>query len=176
MSLKLNLGCGPKILDGFINCDIASSDERVIKIDLNKLPLKWETDTVDFILMEHCFEHLDVNHVDFMRECWRILVPSGKIKIVVPCCMNIVSHKKTVFTPNYFNPLFINHKETYLDFCYEIISFKHINYHGLLNDFIEKFPSLRNMFPYLINGEYEWLMKTHKIVAGVPAKIIKKIN
>ena len=70
---QLNLGCGETILDGYENYDLYPCDGRVRKLDLNKLPLSFEDNSVDFILLSHVFEHLDVNHYDFMKEIHRIL-------------------------------------------------------------------------------------------------------
>lgn len=83
--MKLNLGCGLKKLDGFINCD----SDRAVKpdklIDLAK-KLPFRTSSVDEIFTSHTLEHIPqeilVNKT--LPEIWRICKPNARIKIIVP--------------------------------------------------------------------------------------------
>jgi len=74
--LKLNLGCGGNILEGFENHD---SD-----IDITK-PLPWGDNSVDFILAEHVCEHLSTpDFFRFLLESKRILAPGGTLRLCIP--------------------------------------------------------------------------------------------
>lgn len=78
--MKLNLGCGSKILDGYVNIDQNCGD---IKFDLSK---KWplDDDSADEILMDHVLEHLNLEHV--YQEVWRVLKNNGIWDVWVPHC------------------------------------------------------------------------------------------
>ena len=65
LNCKLNLGCGKDIRKGWENYDLYPLDKIVKKIDLNKLPLPFENNYADYILLSHTFEHLDVNRLWF---------------------------------------------------------------------------------------------------------------
>ena len=56
---KLNLGCGDKILPGYVNVDVAESRRGMkpdVLCDLHKLA-PFEDNTVDAILSVHVVEH-----------------------------------------------------------------------------------------------------------------------
>jgi predicted SAM-dependent methyltransferase len=74
--MKLNLGCGGNRLEGFENHDA--------DVDISK-PLPWPDNSVDFILIEHCWEHID-SHAALrcLDECYRILKPGGVLRLCVP--------------------------------------------------------------------------------------------
>jgi SAM-dependent methyltransferase len=74
--MKLNLGCGGNKLDGWENHD---SD-----VDIRGT-LPWGNNSVDFILLEHCLEHVSgPDGFCFMREAYRILKPGGVLRVCVP--------------------------------------------------------------------------------------------
>lgn len=79
--LKLNLGAGGNILPGFENHDA--------EIDITK-PLPWGDDTVDFILIEHCLEHVSgPDALRFLDEAKRILKPGGILRVCMPVLDNL---------------------------------------------------------------------------------------
>ena len=84
--LKLHLGCGSRILDGWINIDIVKSDLRVAKLRLPEGLRKFPDQSVQFIYASHFLEHLDYPQkaFQFLKQCYRILVPKGIMRIVVP--------------------------------------------------------------------------------------------
>ncbi len=81
MLTKLNLGCGPKILPGYINCDNFSSPDAeiptdVVKVELNRFPWPFADNYADEIRMDHVLEHLaDTESV--VKEVRRILKPGA---------------------------------------------------------------------------------------------------
>lgn len=91
-TIKLNLGCGPKILDGWVNVDL---DPRAdVHADLRELP--FDDSYADVIQAIHVIEHFyawDVHKV--LKEWMRVLKPGGEIILECPdilkCARNIVA-------------------------------------------------------------------------------------
>jgi predicted SAM-dependent methyltransferase len=78
---KLNLGCGGNILAGWENHDA--------DVDIRN-PLPYEDESIDFIFIEHCVEHVTTpDAVRFFAECLRILKPDGVLRVAVPCADKI---------------------------------------------------------------------------------------
>ena len=86
--IKLNLGGGPKRIEGYKNVDALEWDGVTdIVQDFTKLPWKIEDNSVDEILMEECLEHISFKFTNsVLYECLRILKPGGKVHIQVPDC------------------------------------------------------------------------------------------
>ena len=90
--LRLDLGCGPWIREGFIGIDIRNfwegnkiKDYEVkadIFYDLNK-GIPFPDNSIDQINMGHFLEHV-ANPYNMLDECIRVLQPNGVIDIVVP--------------------------------------------------------------------------------------------
>ena len=83
--IKLNFGCGGKILDGWINIDACFLKGVDYVTDLRtRLPFK--NSSIVRIYTEHVLEHLDF-YKDIpviLNEFYRVLQPDGVIRIVVP--------------------------------------------------------------------------------------------
>jgi SAM-dependent methyltransferase len=81
--LKLDLGCGENKRDGFLGVDLyADTDYR---INLMEFPWPIADGVVDELYCSHFFEHVaGPDRIPFMDECWRILVPNGKMTIICP--------------------------------------------------------------------------------------------
>lgn len=81
--IKLNLGCGKKYIDGYINCDFVSSVKAEKHFNLNNIPYPFPDNFADEILLDNVLEHLiDVTTV--MEEMYRLLKKNGVLKIFVP--------------------------------------------------------------------------------------------
>jgi SAM-dependent methyltransferase len=78
---KLNLGCGNKKLNGFINVDICGDPDMTC--DLSSFPWPWEDDSVDEVYSSHFLEHVQ-NYEKTILEIHRILKPGGIIHFLVP--------------------------------------------------------------------------------------------
>ncbi|GIU68450.1 MAG: hypothetical protein KatS3mg093_337 [Candidatus Parcubacteria bacterium] len=81
--MKLNLGCGKDVLEGWINCDIIKTKGVNKVFDLNKFPYPFKTNSVDEVRMFHILEHLD-DPDKVIRELWRICKGGAKVEIRVP--------------------------------------------------------------------------------------------
>jgi SAM-dependent methyltransferase len=86
-SLKLNLGCGDKILDGYVNVDVAASragKRPDVLCDLRALT-PFEENTVDEILSVHVVEHFwRWEVVGVLKEWVRVLKPGGLMVLECP--------------------------------------------------------------------------------------------
>lgn len=83
--LRLNLGCGDKILPGWVNVDKFGKPD--IRHDLEVFPWPWPDDAVAEILMNHVLEHLGettVLYMGIMKEMYRVCEAGAVIRIVVP--------------------------------------------------------------------------------------------
>lgn len=82
-SLKLNLGAGNDIREGYINHDVANIRQIDVVHDLNIYPWPFNDNSCEEIVMKDVLEHLD-NFVQALEEIHRILKDGGKIFISVP--------------------------------------------------------------------------------------------
>jgi len=81
--MKLHLGCGPNIKEGYINIDAFVDDPRVVKADITQLP--YPDNSADEILSEHVFEHVGYQDEErLFRECYRVLKAGGRLVVETP--------------------------------------------------------------------------------------------
>jgi len=84
---RLNLGCGDKILDGYINVDVAPSRAGKapdVLCDLHALE-PFETHSCDEVMAIHVVEHFwRWEVVDTLREWLRVLKPGGQMILECP--------------------------------------------------------------------------------------------
>lgn len=80
----LNLGCGSTFHPRWTNIDLVASDPRVLQHDL-RAPLPFADGSFDAVYHSHVLEHLTPKDGEaLLRECRRVLVPGGILRIVVP--------------------------------------------------------------------------------------------
>ena len=83
--LRLNLGCGAKRLDGYINVDKFGDPD--LRLDLETFPYPWADNSVAEIEMHHVLEHLGQKtevYLKIIQELYRICQPGAKVHITVP--------------------------------------------------------------------------------------------
>lgn len=83
--LRLNLGCGAKYLDGYINVDKFGDPD--LRFDLETFPYPWADGSVSAIEMHHVLEHLGQQtevYLKIIQELYRICASGAKIHITVP--------------------------------------------------------------------------------------------
>ena len=81
--MKLNLGCGSKVLPDYTNIDLFVRDERVVNMDISKLT--YESSTCDEILAEDIIEHFPrLVWKNVMSEWIRVLKSNGTLKLQFP--------------------------------------------------------------------------------------------
>lgn len=82
--VRLNLGCGARPIDGYINVDKRPGIPGINMVhDLDVYPWPFDDASVDEIVMDQCLEHL-VDRNRAMKEIYRILKKGGKATICVP--------------------------------------------------------------------------------------------
>ncbi len=105
--MKLNLGCGAHVLDGWVNVDYALGarlvklplfrqvnrwfklfnlqwNDKIVLHDLTKT-FPWRAASVDAVYSSHTLEHMTrAQGRAFLTEAVRVLRPGGVVRIVVP--------------------------------------------------------------------------------------------
>ena len=85
--MKLNLGCGVKRVEGWVNVDKYPGLGPDVVHDLEVLPWPWADNSVSEVLLAHVLEHLGEQTEIFlgiMGELYRICRPGAVIHVVVP--------------------------------------------------------------------------------------------
>lgn len=92
--LRLDLGCGQNPREGFDGVDVAGTPKHLW--DLTRYPWPFDDGSVEELHSSHFVEHLPADVVKggprdgqdhlfaFFDECYRVLVPGGKMTVVVP--------------------------------------------------------------------------------------------
>lgn len=88
---KLHLGCGSNIIDGWLNSDYSPKSNHVVSLDITKT-YPFDDETFDYIFSEHLIEHVSYVQVQRMlKECFRVLKDSGKVRISTPDLLFLIS-------------------------------------------------------------------------------------
>lgn len=85
--MKLNLGCGNKTIDGFVNVDKYPTTTTNFVVDLETTPWPWASDSVEEVRLIHVLEHLGSDTETYLRiiqELYRICVDGAHVVIHVP--------------------------------------------------------------------------------------------
>jgi len=97
MAVRLNLGCGDKILEGYVNVDVAPSRAGKapdVLCDLRDLGSNFAYDSADEILSVHVIEHFWRWEVEDLLRGWvRVLKPGGRLILE---CPNLLSACQTL--------------------------------------------------------------------------------
>lgn len=81
---KLHIGCGPRILDGWLNTDLSPRSKSVMAMDATK-PFPLPADAFDLVFSEHMLEHVPyAEGKRMLHECFRVMRPGGTIRISTP--------------------------------------------------------------------------------------------
>jgi predicted SAM-dependent methyltransferase len=82
--LALNVGCGRRYRDDWINLDLQPASPEVMAWDVRE-PLPFASNSIAFAYTSHMLEHLPENHAGtLLAELHRVLVPGGTVRVVVP--------------------------------------------------------------------------------------------
>ena len=86
---KLQLSGGSRTLDGWLTTDLTPIPGQAYLNVLKQFPIP--TASFNYIVSEHGFEHVSYNegqHV--LKECYRILIPGGTLRIATPNLLRFV--------------------------------------------------------------------------------------
>ncbi|SDA79221.1 Methyltransferase domain-containing protein [Butyrivibrio sp. INlla18] len=81
--VKIDIGCGRRKQDGFIGIVNSPYSMADHVLDLNKDPLPFEDNSVDYVFSSHCLEHLE-NLEHILAEIYRVCKDRAQIFITVP--------------------------------------------------------------------------------------------
>ena len=84
--MKLNLGCGKDKIKGYINVDFIKENEPDVLLDLNNINnYPWKKDSVEEVIMQDIFEHLEIkNRLKVLNKLIELCKKDCIIKIRVP--------------------------------------------------------------------------------------------
>jgi predicted SAM-dependent methyltransferase len=90
-ALCLHLGCGPRVLEGWLNADMMVRP-RTLTMRLPEGLRRFDDASVKFIYASHVLEHITYpgEAKTFVNECHRILQPGGAVRVVVPGIEQII--------------------------------------------------------------------------------------
>lgn len=100
----LNVGCGKRYHEDWVNIDILPADPGIIHIDGTK-GLPFTDASMAVVYHSHVLEHIPRVHVHaFIQECFRVLEPGGVIRVVVPDLEQIAKNYLLQLDTNLVNP------------------------------------------------------------------------
>jgi len=113
--MKLNLGCGNKVVKGFVGVDKFNCDAAEVICDIENEALPFEDDSVDEILLDNVIEHFfDIPGV--FKELIRVSKEGCTIKIITPHFSSISSwidpthiHHLSFFSFDHFEKQSVSH-------------------------------------------------------------------
>lgn len=81
--LRLNVGCGNMLMEGYTNVDLYISDPAVLNVAADSLP--FSNNSVDEIYSSHLLEHISHLQTEkVLAEWFRVLKPDGTLQLIVP--------------------------------------------------------------------------------------------
>lgn len=108
--MKLHIGAGNDIKEGWINHDLVALPEIDVVHDLNEFPWPWQDESIDEVYMKDVLEHLP-DTIMVMEEIHRICKPGARVYIAVPYWNSIEAvtdptHQSqfSEFTFDFFDP------------------------------------------------------------------------
>ncbi|MHA2279429.1 MAG: class I SAM-dependent methyltransferase [Promethearchaeota archaeon] len=117
--MKLHLGCGSKILDGFVNVDIRQLNGVEVVEDISKLN-SFEDNSVHLIYACHVLEHVSRLHrLDVLKRWHEVLTLEGVLRIAVPDFQKVVElYSNGVCLENLIGHLYGGQDYDYNFHCY----------------------------------------------------------
>ncbi len=85
--MKLNLGCGSKTIEGFLNVDKFFTATTDVVFDLETTPWPWASDSVEEVRLIHSLEHMGQDtdtYLNIIKEIYRICANGALVVIHVP--------------------------------------------------------------------------------------------
>jgi len=119
---KLHIGCGKRILKGYVNIDPYESSAQ---LHSDAAKTGFPIDSITEILCIHCIEHIEPEHFTRVLDHWReILRPDGVVKLR---CPNVI-----VYVKEWLNA-YVERDISYLNGWGRINMLGHSKHQGTLN-------------------------------------------
>jgi hypothetical protein len=81
----MNLGCGDRYADGWVNVDLGTTPQRVDQVVDLLQPLPWPEASVTHVYAGHVFEHITIEECeDVLERLLPCVTPGGPLMIVGP--------------------------------------------------------------------------------------------
>jgi predicted SAM-dependent methyltransferase len=105
--MKLHLGCGPRVIPGWVHVDVADYPHVQLRHEVDALPMISEG-TIEVVYACHVLEHFLRREVPrVLREWHRVLQPGGTLRLSVPDFAALVEvYRKTGALGTVIGPLF----------------------------------------------------------------------
>jgi predicted SAM-dependent methyltransferase len=85
---KLHIGCGPVILEGWLNTDIVNGD---VYLDITR-PLPFPDAGFQYVFGEHLIEHISEQAgAALCAELWRVTAPDGVVRLTTPDLRKLIA-------------------------------------------------------------------------------------
>jgi SAM-dependent methyltransferase len=114
--MKINIGCGHRVLPGYINVDKYPANQSVMFGDVER-GLSFDDGAASHILLDNVIEHI-ADIPTALAECARILSPGGTLRIITPHFSSASSwrdpthvHHLSFFSLDYLNS---EHRQNYM--------------------------------------------------------------
>lgn len=90
--MKLHLGCGDKIIKGFINVDFRKNEGVDVVADLSNL-VEFDNESVELIYSSHVLEHFGrLEYKLILKKWYDLLKIGGTLRLAVPDFEKVVEH------------------------------------------------------------------------------------
>ena len=90
--MKLHIGCGNKIIKGFVNIDVRPLDGVDFFTDIHDLS-NFKNQSVKLIYCSHVLEHIPrFEYMDVLRHWYDILDVGGVLRLAVPDIGEVIKH------------------------------------------------------------------------------------
>ena len=106
--MRIQVGCGNDKRQGYVNIDSSKEVNPDVVWNLEKTPLPFKDNEINFVLANHVMEHIE-NFIPLMHDLHRVCKPNSIIKIRTPFYsswgqFNDPTHRRffTLFTFEYF--------------------------------------------------------------------------
>ena len=150
---KLNLACGERYKEGYVNIDNNKDVKADVYQDLNKFPWPFKNSEFDEVYCHHILEHLD-EVLPVMEELWRVCKNKAKILIFSPHTGSFevhvdVTHKRGFNTQSFrrcfdFNDDWSFYTKAKFKVLKDYIVF--YNYMKLIEYFVNRFRRIKNIY------------------------------